>query len=72
MTPYLLLKWVHVLSSVVPVGTGFGTAFYLVFANRSGNVQARGAALGSAGLPGVCRDAGGALPDDRQAQRRLR
>jgi uncharacterized membrane protein len=39
VTPYLLTKWLHVLSSVVLVGTGFGTAFYLFFANRSGNVQ---------------------------------
>lgn len=41
MTPYLLVKWIHILSSVVLVGTGFGTAFYLYFGNRSGNVQAQ-------------------------------
>jgi len=41
MTAYLLVKWIHVLSSVVLVGTGFGTAFYLFFANRSGNLQAQ-------------------------------
>lgn len=41
MTPYLVLKWIHVLSSVVLVGTGFGTAFYLYFANRSGNLAAQ-------------------------------
>ncbi|WP_342315143.1 DUF2269 domain-containing protein [Lysobacter sp. FW306-1B-D06B] len=41
MTVYLWVKWIHVLSSVVLVGTGFGTAFYLFFANRSGNVQAQ-------------------------------
>ena len=35
---YLLLKYVHILSSVVLVGTGFGTALYLFFANRSGQV----------------------------------
>ena len=35
---YLLLKYVHILSSVVLVGTGFGTAFYLFFANRSGQI----------------------------------
>lgn len=40
MTSYLLLKWVHVLSSVVLVGTGFGTAYYLAFANRQRNVAA--------------------------------
>ncbi|WP_457096308.1 DUF2269 family protein [Lysobacter sp. P5_B9] len=41
MTTYLLVKWIHVLSSVVLVGTGFGTAFYLFFSNRSGNLQAQ-------------------------------
>lgn len=40
MNLYLLVKWVHVLSAVVLVGTGFGTAFYLFFANRSGNLPA--------------------------------
>jgi uncharacterized membrane protein len=41
MTSYLLVKWIHILSSVVLVGTGFGTAFYLFFANRSGNLSAQ-------------------------------
>lgn len=41
MTTYLVVKWIHVLSSVVLVGTGFGTAFYLFFANRSGSVEAQ-------------------------------
>jgi uncharacterized membrane protein len=40
MTTYLLLKWVHVLSSVVLVGTGLGTAYGLAFANRSRDVAA--------------------------------
>ena len=40
MTTYLLLKWTHILSSVLLVGTGFGSAFYLYFTNRSRNVQA--------------------------------
>jgi uncharacterized membrane protein len=40
MNAYLLVKWVHIVSSVVLVGTGFGTAFYLFFANRTGNVAA--------------------------------
>lgn len=39
MTAYLVVKWIHVLSSVVLVGTGFGTAFYLFFANRSGSLE---------------------------------
>lgn len=41
MNTYLIVKWVHILSSVVLVGTGFGTAFYLFFANRSGVVAAQ-------------------------------
>lgn len=39
MTSYFVVKWIHVLSSVVLVGTGFGTAFYMFFANRSGNLE---------------------------------
>lgn len=41
MSTYLLLKTLHVLSSVLLVGTGFGTAYFFYFANRSGNVQAQ-------------------------------
>lgn len=41
MNTYLALKWVHILSSVLLVGTGFGSAFYLFFANRSGSVAAQ-------------------------------
>ena len=41
MTAYLLIKWLHVLSSVVLVGTGFGTAYFMFFANRSGSVAAQ-------------------------------
>ena len=41
MTSYFVVKWIHVLSSVVLVGTGFGTAFYLFFANRSGSLEAK-------------------------------
>ena len=37
---YLTVKTIHILSSVLLVGTGFGTAFYLFFANRSGSVEA--------------------------------
>lgn len=37
---YLVVKVIHVISSVLLVGTGFGTAFYLFFANRSGSVEA--------------------------------
>ena len=41
MNTYLLLKTVHILSSVLLVGTGFGSAFYLFFANRSDNAERR-------------------------------
>lgn len=32
---YLVIKTLHILSSVLLVGTGFGSAFYLFFAHRS-------------------------------------
>jgi uncharacterized membrane protein len=38
---YLTLKCLHILSSVLLVGTGFGSAFYLYFANRVDNVVVR-------------------------------
>ncbi len=41
MNSYLILKWIHILSSVALVGTGFGSAFYMFFANRSGVVAAQ-------------------------------
>ncbi|GHT91816.1 membrane protein [Betaproteobacteria bacterium] len=40
MNTYLIVKWLHILSSVLMVGTGFGTAFYLFFINRTRNVEA--------------------------------
>ena len=41
MNTFLLVKTLHILSSVLMVGTGFGTAFYLFWANRSGSVAAQ-------------------------------
>ena len=41
MNWYLTLKWLHILSSVALVGTGFGTAYYLFFVNRSRSVAAQ-------------------------------
>jgi uncharacterized membrane protein len=32
-----VVKWLHILSSTVLFGTGLGSAFYLYFANRSGD-----------------------------------
>lgn len=39
MNTYLIVKALHILSSVLMVGTGFGTAFYLFFTNRSNSVE---------------------------------
>jgi uncharacterized membrane protein len=41
MSLYLSLKWLHILSSVLLVGTGFGSAYYMFFANRTRNVTAQ-------------------------------
>jgi len=41
MNTYLLIKTIHIISSVLLVGTGLGSAFYLFFANRSGSVAAQ-------------------------------
>jgi uncharacterized membrane protein len=38
---YLVIKWIHIVSSVLLVGTGFGTAFCLFFTNRSGSLPAQ-------------------------------
>jgi uncharacterized membrane protein len=38
---YDWLKLIHILSSVLMVGTGFGSAFYMFMANRSRNLQAQ-------------------------------
>jgi uncharacterized membrane protein len=37
---YLLLKWLHVLSSTVLFGTGLGTAFFMFFTNLSRDERA--------------------------------
>ncbi len=41
MDEYLLLKTVHILSSTLLFGTGLGTAFHGLMANRSGDMAAR-------------------------------
>jgi uncharacterized membrane protein len=43
MSLYLTIKWVHILSSVMLVGTGFGSAYYMFFVNRSRNIPAQAA-----------------------------
>lgn len=37
MNTYLILKTLHIISSVLLVGTGLGSAYYLFFANRCGH-----------------------------------
>jgi uncharacterized membrane protein len=39
MSAYLILKWLHIVSSTVLFGTGAGIAFFFVRAQRSGNVR---------------------------------
>ena len=34
MNEYLVVKWLHVLSSTILFGTGIGSAFYMFFASR--------------------------------------
>ena len=36
----MTVKWLHVLSSTVLFGTGLGSAFYMFFTNRQGDVRA--------------------------------
>lgn len=37
---YLIIKSLHILSAMLILGTGMGTAFYLFMVNRSGSVPA--------------------------------
>lgn len=39
MDPYLLARWLHILSSTVLFGTGIGTAFQMVWAMRTGKAE---------------------------------
>jgi uncharacterized membrane protein len=36
---YLVVKWLHILSSTVLFGTGLGSAFYMFFVSRTRNPQ---------------------------------
>ena len=40
MLDYHLLKTIHIISSTLLFGTGLGTFFFMLMANRSGNVEA--------------------------------
>ncbi|MGZ3182781.1 MAG: DUF2269 family protein [Telluria sp.] len=37
---YVVVKWLHVLSSTILFGTGIGTAFYMLFVTTSRNIPA--------------------------------
>jgi uncharacterized membrane protein len=37
---YVLVKWLHILSSTLLFGTGLGSAFYMYFTSRTRNPQA--------------------------------
>lgn len=37
---YQIWKWLHIVSSTLLFGTGLGTAFFMFFTNRSGDVHA--------------------------------
>ncbi len=37
---YLLLKWVHIISSTILFGTGIGSAFYMLMVNRTKDFRA--------------------------------
>ena len=39
MDPFLVAKWLHILSSTVLFGTGIGTAFQMVWAMKTGRVE---------------------------------
>jgi uncharacterized membrane protein len=53
MSWYLWVKWLHIVSSTVLIGTGFGIAFFFVRAQRTGNV----AIIASVGRDVVLADA---------------
>src|ERR1700740_1132935 len=37
MTPYFVIKYLHVLGAIVILGTGSGIAFFMLMAHRSGD-----------------------------------
>lgn len=40
MTPYVLVKFLHMLGAIVILGTGTGIAFFMLMAHRSRNIAA--------------------------------
>ena len=53
MNTYLLIKTLHIISATLLVGTGFGTAFYMLWVNRSGSVAAQ-SVVALYAFAGVC------------------
>ncbi|MGH6648246.1 DUF2269 family protein [Aquabacterium sp.] len=43
---YLLVKWVHILSSTLLFGTGLGSAYYMFFASRTKDPRVAAAVVG--------------------------
>ena len=37
---YVIVKWLHILSSTLLFGTGLGSAFYMFFASRTRDAHA--------------------------------
>ena len=42
---YLIVKWLHVLSSTLLFGTGIGSAYYLFFASRTRDARVAAAVV---------------------------
>jgi len=40
VSAYVLLKFIHIVSSTLLFGTGLGTAFFMWMSHRSGNIEA--------------------------------
>lgn len=38
---YFILKYIHIISAMLMVGTGFGSAIYVFFSNRFGNLSSQ-------------------------------
>jgi uncharacterized membrane protein len=53
MTAYLLVKWVHILSSTVLFGTGAGIAFFFVRGQKTGDPKVIAAVAGDVVLADV-------------------
>jgi hypothetical protein len=71
MTWYLLVKWVHILSSTVLLGTGGGIAFFFVRAQRTGDPKVIAAVAGDAVLADTLFTRGRRRRQVRDSQRSI-